>query len=463
MRRLQRFIGDKAFYKMVLLLVIPMVVQQGITNFVSLVDNLMVGRLGTEAISGVAIVNQLLFVVNLTIFGGISGASIHGAQFFGVKDHEGVRYTFRYRLMMSAILLTLSYVALIGFGDLLIQFYLNDGGDNSGNVALTLLRAQDYLKVMLWGLIPYAISQCYSSTLRDHGETVIPMVGSILAVCTNLMLNWVLIFGMLGAPALGVTGAAVATVISRYVEFFFIIVTTAKKKERFPFIHQAFQSMYIPLHLVKKVTITSFPLLINEFLWSLGMSVILQNYSIRGLNVVAAFNIQNTISNLFFIVCLGMGSVISILVGQQLGAGKIEEAKQTDRQLLFFNVVIHVGLGLILASVAKFIPTMYNIEPAVKNLASELLWVYACFLPITAFNHGAYFTMRSGGKTMVTFLFDSVFTWVISIPLAFVLARYTTIGIVAVYAMVQSAELIKSVIGTCMIRSGVWAKNLVQG
>lgn len=459
---MKKYIGSKTFYKMVLLMVIPMVIQQGITSFVSLIDNIMVGRLGTEAMSGVAIVNQLLFVFNISIFGGISGASILGAQYFGRGDEDGVRATFRFKIISGMIILAISCFIFIGYGSNLIQLYLNEGSEQVGDLAKTLQFSKAYLGIMLLGLPPFVVSQCYSSTLRDTGETVVPMVSSVIAVVVNFILNMILIFGLLGAPRLGVVGAAIATVIARYTEMLYMVIRTHKNVQRYPYFKKALSSLYIPKQVTIRILRTSWPLMINEFLWALGQATLTQNYSLRGLVVVSAFSISSTVSNLFFIVCLAMGNVISILVGQQLGAGKIEEAKDTDRKLMFFNVVVHVLVAAVLIAIAPLIPKMYDTEESVKQLAIYFLCVYALALPLTAFNHGAYFTMRSGGKTFVTFLFDSGATWVVSIPFAYVLVNYTTLPIVLIYFLVLYADLVKAIIGYFMVKSGVWAKKLVH-
>jgi len=456
-----KLIGNKAFYKMVLLLVVPIVIQQGITNFVSLIDNIMVGRLGTEAIAGVAIGNQLMFVFNISIFGGISGASILGAQFFGRGDMEGVKYTFRFKLIISMIVLAIAMTIFSAMGTSLLQAFVNEGSEQ-GDLVLTLKNGTNYLHIMMVGLLPFVLSQCYSSTLRDTGETVIPMVASIIAVALNFVLNGILIFGLFGAPKLGVVGAAIATVISRYAELFYMLFKTYRNLHKFTFFRGALKSLRIPLPITSKVMLTSWPLLVNEFLWSFGQTMLSRNYSLRGLDVVGAFAISNTVGNLFFIVCIAMGSAISILVGQQLGAGKIEEAKETDYKLLFFNVCIHIGIGLLLAAVARLVPEVYVTTKEVKWLATKFLYVYAASLPLIAFNHGSYFTLRSGGKTFVTFLFDSISTWAVSIPLAYVLVNHTELDIVMIYFIVMYADLFKAVIGFFMVKSGVWAKKIVH-
>ncbi len=266
---MRRFIGDRAFYRRVITIVLPIIIQNTVTNFVSLLDNIMVGRVGTEQMSGVAIANQLLFVFNLCIFGGMSGAGIFGAQFYGQGNHEGVRYTFRFKLMTGTFVLLAALAVLIPFGPTLISHYLTDG-EGAGDLALTFAYSKSYMRIMLFGLLPFALTQCYSGTLRETGETKLPMIASIIAVLTNLCLNYVLIYGKLGFPALGSDGAAYATVISRFVELAVVAVVTHRHKVDYPFIMGAYRSLRIPAALVKSILIKGAPLLVNEALWSMG-------------------------------------------------------------------------------------------------------------------------------------------------------------------------------------------------
>lgn len=461
LRRFKRkFIGDKGFYHKLLVLVFPIIIQQGITSFVSLVDNVMVGRLGTESMSGVAIVNQLFFVANLAIFGGISGAAIYGAQFYGKGDHDGVRYAFRFKMIFSVGVTIAAIVGLLFYNEPLISLFLTET-EGGGNLAYTLSEARRYMYIMLIGLIPYAISQTYASSLRETGETVSPMIASCIAIGVNLVLNSILIFGLFGAPKLGVVGAAIGTIVARTIEAFYLIIRTQKEKERFPFIQDAFRSAYIPFNIVKKIIITGSPLIMNEVLWSLGTTMINQSYSTRGLTVVAATNITTTVWNLFCVVMFAMGSAVSIMIGQLLGAGKIEEAKDTDNKLLFFTVVLHIGIGLLIVGTAPFIPLIYNTEHAVQELTTKLLIVAGVALPIHAFAHVTYFTIRSGGQTFITFLFDCVYTWLVPLPMAFILCRWTAVPIVWIYMCVQFVDGIKVVIGLFLLRSGIWAKRIV--
>lgn len=461
MKYLKKFVGDKAFYKMALTVAVPIMIQNGITNFVSLLDNIMVGRIGTEQMSGVAIINQLMFVFNISIFGAVSGAGIFGAQFWGCGKQEGVRHTFRFKWLAAIILVVLAGLLFFLAGEELILLYLHGEG-NDAQLEETLYYAKQYLKVMLWGLLPFGVCQVYTSTMRECGETMLPMKAGIVAVVVNMCLNYVLIFGKFGMPQLGVVGAAIATVVSRYVEVAIVITWAHTHKEKQPYIEGIYRSFHIPGNLVGKILLKGTPLMLNEIMWSVGMAMLMQCYSLRGLDAVAGLNISSTISNLFNVVYIAMGSAVSIIVGQLLGAGKMEEAKDTDTKLIAFSVASCLVMGGLLALVAPLFPLMYNTTDAVRALGTGFIRIVAVCMPLYAFVHCAYFTLRSGGKTVVTFLFDSVFVWVASIPLAYVLSRFTDIPVIPLYFICQSLEAIKCVIGFILIKKGVWLQNIVK-
>lgn len=457
----KKLFGDREFYKMILGVAIPIMIQNGITNFVGLLDNIMVGRVGTEQMSGIAIVNQLLLVFNLAIFGAISGAGIFGAQFYGCKDHKGVRNTFRFKVYICVIITLVSVVALALFGENLIRMYLHGEG-NEEALEAALRYGKEYLEIMLIGLFPFAVEQFYTSTLRECGETVIPMKAGVVAVFVNLVLNYLLIFGKFGFPELGAAGAAVGTIVSRFVQATIVVVWTHRHADRMPFIVGVYKDFKVPSQLVGKILIKGTPLMVNEILWAAGIAMLMQCYSVRGLDVVAGMNISSTISNLFNVVFIALGSAISIVVGQLLGAGRMEEARDTDTKMIAFSVLSCVVIGEVLALCAPLFPMLYNTSAEVKELAAWFLRIAALCMPIAAFMHASYFTLRSGGKTIITFLFDSVFLWCVSIPVAYVLSRYTGMYIVSLYLSVQMLDLIKCVIGFILVKKGVWINNIVS-
>ena len=293
-----KLIGTKEFYFRVFSIVLPMVIQNTITNVVSLLDNVMVGRVGTLQMSAVAIINQLIFVFNLCIFGGLAGAGIFSTQYAGAKDNNGIRYCFRAKTYIGVAMFILACVVFLGFSDPLIKMYLAED-TSPADAAATLKYATSYLKIMILGLLPFTITQIYSSTLREFGETKLPMTASVAAIAVNFVFNYLLIFGKFGFPKLGVAGAAIATVLSRFVEAIILVTVSTLRRNEYAFLKSVFRSFYIPIKLCRNIAIKGTPLLINEFLWAAGMAVLLQCYSVRGLDVVAAVNISNTINNLF--------------------------------------------------------------------------------------------------------------------------------------------------------------------
>ena len=457
----KKFIGDKKFYLMVLGIAIPIMVQNGITNFVNLLDNIMVGQIGTEQMSGVAIVNQLFFVYNLCIFGGLAGSGIFTAQYFGHGDDEGVRHTFRFKVWIAILLVISATILFIFAGEQLIQQFLT-GSSDGGDLEATLLYGRQYLNIMLLGLPAFSLVQIYASTLRECGETLVPMKAGIAAVFVSLVFNYLLIFGHFGFPEMGVVGAGLATVISRYVEVAIVVTWTHKHTEKNTYIVGIYRTLKVPMVLVKKLVLKGCPLLINEAMWSCAMTMLVQCYSVRGLEVVAAQNISSTITNLFNIVYMQIGASIAIVVGQLLGAGKLEEAKDADNKMIFFCVSCCAVLASVMMVFGGLFPMIYKTDPAIKELAAQFIRIAALFMPFCAFCHATYFTLRSGGKTVVTFLFDSVYVWSVMIPVAFICAHHTNLPITGVFFFVQATEIVKVVIGYLMVRSGIWVQNIVK-
>ena len=458
---MKKFIGDKAFYKTVLAIAIPIMIQNGITNFVGLLDNIMVGQVGTEPMSGVAIVNTILFVFYLAVFGAISGPGIFTAQYAGQKNQEGIRDTFRFKILIVAVITLLGILLLTVFDDELILLFLHENGDTALSLENTLNYGKAYLHVMLIGMIPNGITQAYAGTLRETGETKIPMYASVIAVFVNLVLNYILIFGHFGFPTLGVVGAAVATVISRFVEIAIVVGWTHMHLDRYPYAASLYKSFKIPGNLAGKILVKGTPLFLNEFLWSLAMSSLTQCYSVRGLEVVAAFNISNTITNLFNVVMISMGSVVAIMSGQILGSGNMEEVVDTDNKLIAFSLFLCSVMAGILIVAAPLFPMLYDTTDEIRALAVRLMRIAAAFMPLASYMNTAYFTLRSGGKTFVTFLFDSVFVWVVSFPVAFYISRFTGIPIEPMYTIVLAVDFIKVIIGFILLKKRIWIQDLV--
>ena len=457
---LRSLIGDRQFYGRVLRIAVPIFLQNVITNFVSLLDNLMVGQLGTLPMSGVAIVNQLLFVFNLVAFGVSTGTGIFTAQYFGCNDQEGVRHTLRFKVLASILFSVLFIAAFALWDEALIRLFLTGEG-SAADAAGILAFGKDYLLIMLWGLLPFSLSSAYATTLRECGETMIPMISSFAAMFCNLILNYLLIFGHLGLPAMGAAGAAVGTVISRYLELAIVAFWAHRHKVKFPFMDGLYRSLRIPRKLLGQMMAKVAPLILNETLWSIAITFQSQCYSTCGLAVVSALNIVNTINNMATVASTAIGNTVGILMGQMLGACRPErEVRSENRKLMAFAFVTGMVFAALLAGVAGIFPRFYNTSQAIRDLSTGMILITAVTKPFQSYHISAYYTIRSGGMVLLTMLYDCGFLWFLVVPITFALCHFAPLPFLVVYALCLSMDLFKSLFGTFLLRKARWIKNL---
>ncbi|MBR2067851.1 MAG: MATE family efflux transporter [Solobacterium sp.] len=455
-----KYIGNKQFYRQVSLVMIPILIQNAITNFVNMLDNIMVGQVGQIQMSSVSIVNQLFFIYNLVIFGTVNAAGIFSTQFFGKKDHDGMRKCLQIKIISTLAIALFGLFLFYFFSEGFISLYIDAANNSLNDIALAMQSAKDYLFIMLIGIIPFALTQSISSTIRDTGETRGPMYASTLAILTNFLFNYVLIFGHFGFPELGINGAAIATVIARFIEFIAILTIANHLKKRILCFNNILPFQYDPT-LLRSILLRGTPLILNEFFWALGIAAINQCYSLYGLEAVASINIAETVNQLFIIISMSMGLTISILVGQKLGASDIKSAVDMDNKLIFLSFSLSLLFGLIMILTSFFFPQFYQVTNQVKETSRILILLYALLLPIQSLSNSSYFTLRSGGKTVLTFLFDSGFTCLISYPIAFILSRYFSFPLIYMFLMVKCADLFKALFGMILVEKKVWINTLV--
>lgn len=451
------WITSKKFYTVVFGIVIPVLCQQLFTNIVNLLDTIMVGQLGTEQMVAVSVSNQIFVVLNVTLFGVTSGVGIFVSQFNGIGDNKGITYAFRSKLFFCTIYGILGLSILYFFGDQLILLFLNDK-----DIEETFKFSKSYLRIIMMGIPPFILKEIYSTVLKETGETLVPMKCSIVAVLTNLVLNYLLIFGNLGFPRLGILGAAIATVISRFIECLLVVLYTHSHSQKHTYIKGVYKSVYIPAYLIKNTITRGCPLMINELFYSIGNTVLYQSYSTRGLNAVASLSIVNAISMIFIVSFQSVGQSSGALVGPFLGAGKLDLAESLAKRLIKFDIIFTCCFSVILAITSPFIPLAYNTSASVQLVSTILLLIVAILLPFEGYAIISYFILRSGGKTVITFLFDGLFNWMVYIPLSFLLSRYTQLSLIPLYGICQSAVLFKDAIGFLLIKSGIWKQNLIS-
>lgn len=456
---IKKLFGNRIFYKNLIAVTIPIILAQLITQFVSLLDNLMVGQLTTAEFNGVSIANQFFFIFNLAIFGAFAGPGIYATQHHGAKNLERVKECIRYKWVIGIIISIIGIIVFLTFDDLLFNLFIHEEELGDVDPLEVIKSGKEYVKVMLIGLIPFMISEIYSTNLREAKQTLIPMVANIIAVFVNLILNYIFIFGKFGAPALGVVGAAIGTVVARII-CCLIVMIYAHSSKKYRFNSEVFQKLLPSKESFITIFKKSYILLINEFLWSLGMMLINYCYSFRGLEVVAAVNISSMFVNLFALIGTSYGNGISVLLGQQLGARDFEEAKISSYRYLTFSVILGFVVAFIMYCLRATVPTLYEMSDKIIFMSEDLIAITALLLPIRVYSTACYFTIRSGGKLFITFLFDSVFTLCIRVLITYIVVKTTNLSIYYVYFISEILEVIKIVIGTILVKKGIWIQSV---
>lgn len=447
---LKSFFGTKKFYRSLIAITIPIMIQQGLTSIVSVLDNVMVGQLSENAIAGVAIANQILFVCFAALMGGLSGPSIFVSQYHGAKDHAKLQQSFRTKAIFAFGIVVVFFILYLAFGNFFIHQYLKD--------ELSIIESSKYFKIIIFSIIPLGFVQLYGSSFREIGQPKIAMYCGLVTIFLNAGLNYILIFGHLGLPALGVQGAAIATVVARSIEA--VLLVSVAHLGKFSFATHVYRHFHIAKTLLVRIVKKGLPLLGNEIAWSGGMSVLILMYAMRGNQAIAAFTISSTVSNLFYTVFAGLATGIAVFVGSELGANRLDEASSNARKILVFGCLVGMGAGLVLFITAAYVPLLYNVDESVRHTATSLMRVVSVLIPIFAVNVGCFFILRAGGSSLVTFLFDSGSMWLFAVPLAFVLARYTHVSIVYMYLFVQSLDFIKMFFGIYLVSKKRWVRNL---
>lgn len=441
---------DKKFQKAVMLIAVPLMMQQLVVSSVNLIDNLMVGQLGDVALSGVSMANRFYMIVWAGVNGMIASSVIYLSQYNGAKDEKHMKQSFRFMIVSSYFLCIPLFLIAFIFPEFIIAFFIKD--------AAVIEAGSAYLKVAALSYLPSVISLCIASALRALGDTKKPLVISIVSVLTNAIFNYCLIFGVFGFPQLGVVGAAFATLIARIVEA--IIYLVALKRSDMPFktkIHNLFKFEW---ELAKRITVRAFPLCVNEILWSFGMSTLVRSYSHRGLVVNTAYSMSATISDLFFVLFGGMATASTVLIGTPLGANKLEEAKENGYKLLGFSLILAAVIVVLMFSTSFIAPYFYNVSMEAKHLSANFLRIMAMFFMLYMFNTSIYFVLRAGGDTKSTLFMDSGFMWTLNIPIVMFLSYCTSLPVLVVYAIGQSTDLLKAVVSYYLLRKEKWVRNL---
>ena len=442
---------EGTIWRQIFLFSIPLILGNLLQQMYNTVDSIIVGNfVGSNALAAVGSSTSLICLLIAFSMGASAGAGVIVSQFYGAGDENGVQRSAHTALMLALILGIVLTIAGIVFSPAILRWMRTPEEVMNQSVL--------YLRIYSYGLVFNVIYNMAAGILNAVGNSRRSLMYLAVASFSNIFLDLWLIGGM----HMGVEGAAIATVLSRYVELGIITVWSHTHTDKVPYIKGVYRTLKIPKELTQQIVAKGLPLILNEALWAFGIAILNQCYSTRGLAAVAGINISSTITNLFNVVFIAMGSALAIIVGQLLGAGKLKEAKETDTKLIFASVASCFVIGTIMAIVAPLFPQLYNTTDEVKELATFFIIFSAFMMPFNAFLHSTYFTLRSGGKTLITFFFDAGFVWIVSIPLAMMLSRLTDMPVRVLYACCTGADLIKVVIGYILVKRGKWVVKIVD-
>ncbi len=451
---LSEYLEDGRFRKTMLGIALPIILQMLLTNGLSFVDTMMISRLGESEVAAVGLANQMFFLVFLIFFGITSGTGIFVAQFWGDRDEKGIHHVVGLSLMGSmGFAVPFALVSWLIPQDLMRLF--------TPDPAVVKLGAE-YLKIIAPSYIFSGISFSFAMALRSIERPRIPLAATAVSLGINSVMNLVLIFGLIGFPALGVKGAAIATLISRGIEL--ILILTLIYTRKLPVAAGVRDYLGFDRDMVKRFFITAGPVLMNEIAWSLGMVMYKVVFARMGTDVVAAANITESIQGLFFVVLMGTGTTAAIMIGKKIGEGQKEEAYRFARYFLIQGLISGAVLGILMSATAPAIVLILNMKPETIRLVRLTLMAIGILIPIKAFNlHMIVGILRSGGDTRFSFITEFFGVWGIGVPMAFMAGLYFKFGLPAVYLLVGLEEVFKIIMTGLRFRSGKWINDLTRG
>lgn len=451
-----RLLGTALFYKKTLAIAIPVMAQLLIQNFVSLIDNFMVAGLGDIKMSGVNIAGQISFVFMVFVNTMMIAGGIFIAQFNGAKNKEGMKQAFRFKLVMS-IFSALLYVFLSNVFTFPILSVMVKGNLES---AAIVEKGVLYMRSVSWSWVPMAISVAIGSSLREIGRVKPPLVMSIIATLINTFFNWVLIYGKLGFPRLEVQGAAIATIIARFVEMVLFIVYI--KKTQPPFYSKLKDLFKIKFKLYIDILKKSSFILISEMAWVISETVTTALYNGRGgAEVVSGMAAGFAIANLFFISFSGIHTATSVIIGSTLGANRLDEARAQKNWIINGSGIFGVFAAIVGMGTIFIIPYIFvNLSMDARLVTKQMVFVLALFMPAWCYINAQFAVSRTGGDTLMGVVVDLFTSFAIAIPAMFYMALCTSLGPVLMFTIVKSVDALKIIIAAYWLKKERWVKNL---
>jgi putative MATE family efflux protein len=446
----KRFIGDRSFYREVIAISLPIILQQLITTLMGIADNIMVGQISSDVLASVTVANKYFMITQSVMFGITGGICIFISQYYGAEDHDKVQGLFLLNMLGALTVAGISTAILLAFPRQLLGIFLTSDH--------TIAYGLEYLGYVVFSYLPFAVSLACMTALRSIGYTKAPLMISIGAVFLNVGLNYALIFGKFGLPRMGVAGAALATLIARIVEMLLFAAVISSGREYFTFSTREFRVM--DKKLLRQIWSRALPLLGNEILWSTGTTSLFWAYSFVHEPFIAALAIVEMSSGVAFVIFGGLGVSISVMIGKRLGAGLFDEAKANAGRLIVFACGFSLLMTLGMFLLAPAIPHLFNTSEAIRLMATQLLRTQALFYIVITINVSCFLIFRAGGDTKSAMAIDSGFVWFFSLPLAVFLALVVKPPLPLFYLIIQSCELLKMVIAVRYLKRGRWVVNL---
>lgn len=445
---------NKEFIQTLMTLVIPITLQNFISSSLNMVDNVMIGKLGENEIASVGLVNQYFFIFMLCISGINAGASIFMSQFWGREDKENIKKVLGVSLIVGAVASLIFTIGAVFAPQAIMHIFTSD--------PLVVDLGVKYVRIIAITFIFTSVTQAYSSALRCTGNARLPMLTSLFAVLINAFLNWVFIFGKLGAPEMGVAGAALATSIARFAEMAIIVVysyasgsvANAKIKELLSF----------DFNFIKVYFATSYSVILNELVWVLGMTTYSIIYAKIGIREVASMQIATTVNNMFMVLCIGISAASAIIIGNKIGAGEEEVAVEYSRKLGILTPIIGMIAGVILWVTAPFIAGAFKVGEDTLNITIVVLRIMAVISPLRFYNVLAIIgILRGGGDTTYSMVAELSAIWFYAIPVGFAAVVFFNLSLPMVFTIITvGEEIIKIALVYVRLRSRKWIRNVID-
>lgn len=442
----------KDFYRRMLVIAVPMMIQNLLASSISFLDTLMIGQLGETEIAAVGLGNQMFFLINLIYFGTVSGASIFISQFWGAGNRENIQ-----KVMGIAIILGVVSSIFFSLASILAPVQVMHIFTSDPDV---VAKGVEYLQAVGISYVFAAISSVYAATLRSTGDSTTPLIFSVSALVFNALFNWLLIFGVGFFPRMEVQGAALATTGARLLEMCGLFIYAQKKKT--PAAITSFKTAFsIDKVFFKTFMKTCFPVILNEFFWALGVTAYKVAYSRMGVDVIASVNVSESIQNFFFVAIMGIANATAILIGIRIGEGQSGLARSYAKKCTQLSFFLGIFFGLLMFFLAPLIPRFFNVSEHVANLTRLSLMSMSLLLPFKFTNTTIIVgILRGGGDTKFSLLTEMSGVWGIGVPCAFIGGLLIGMPIYWLYLFVGLEEVFKTCMGYLRVRSGRWLNDL---